>query len=187
MNEKEHSCCGGHSHNSEGCCGGHSHENGCCCSGHSHNHQDENEQQYLTVLLENDEELKCSVLDIFEVNDKEYIALLPVGDHSHNHQDENEQQYLTVLLENDEELKCSVLDIFEVNDKEYIALLPVGDDQVLLYQYVEHSEEDFELLNIETDEEFEQVEEAFFDIFDEALFEDEADYDYDDYDDEDEQ
>ncbi len=140
MNEKEHSCCGGHSHNSEGCCGGHSHENGCCCSGHSHNHQDENEQQYLTVLLENDEELKCSVLDIFEVNDKEYIALLPVG-----------------------------------------------DDQVLLYQYVEHSEEDFELLNIETDEEFEQVEEAFFDIFDEALFEDEADYDYDDYDDEDEQ
>lgn len=101
-----------------------------------------------------------------------------------HHHDEHEEQYLTVLLENDEELKCSVLDIFEVNDKEYIALLPVGDDQVLLYQYVEHSEEDFELLNIETDEEFEQVEEAFFDIFDENLFEDEEEYDYDDYDDE---
>ena len=102
------------------------------------------------------------------------------GGHSHDH----EEQYLTVLLENDEELKCSVLSIFDVNDKEYIALLPVGDDQVLLYQYVEHNEEDFELLNIETDEEFAAVEDAFFNIFDEDLFEDEEEYDYDDYDDE---
>lgn len=102
------------------------------------------------------------------------------GGHHHDH----DEKYLTVLLENDEELKCSVLSIFEVNEKEYIALLPVGDEQVLLYQYVEHSEEDFELLNIETDEEFAAVEDAFFNIFDEDLFEDEEDYDYDDYDDE---
>lgn len=104
------------------------------------------------------------------------------GGHHHNH--DHDEKYLTVLLENDEELKCSVLSIFEVNEKEYIALLPVGDEQVLLYQYVEHSEEDFELLNIETDEEFAAVEDAFFNIFDEDLFEDEEDYDYDDYDDE---
>ncbi len=102
----------------------------------------------------------------------------------HNHDHDHDEKYLTVLLENDEELKCSVLSIFEVNEKEYIALLPVGDEQVLLYQYVEHSEEDFELLNIETDEEFAAVEDAFFNIFDEDLFEDEEDYDYDDYDDE---
>ncbi len=130
MSEKEHNCCGGHSH--EGCCGGEHNHEGCGCGGHHH----------------------------------------------------HEEQYLTVLLENDEELKCSVLSIFDVNDKEYIALLPVGDDQVLLYQYLEHSEEDFELLNIETEEEFAMVEDAFFDIFDEDLFEDEEDYDYDDYDDE---
>ncbi|MFR4985824.1 MAG: DUF1292 domain-containing protein [Lachnospirales bacterium] len=104
------------------------------------------------------------------------------GGHHHDH--DHDEKYLTVLLENDEELKCSVLSIFEVNEKEYIALLPVGDEQVLLYQYVEHSEEDFELLNIETDEEFAAVEDAFFNIFDEDLFEDEEDYDYDDYDDE---
>ncbi|MBS5793705.1 MAG: DUF1292 domain-containing protein [Clostridiales bacterium] len=104
------------------------------------------------------------------------------GGHHHDH--DHDEKYLTVLLENDEELKCSVLSIFEVNEKEYIALLPVGDEQVLLYQYVEHSEEDFELLNIETDEEFAAVEDAFFNIFDEELFEDEEDYDYDDYDDE---
>lgn len=104
------------------------------------------------------------------------------GGHHHDH--DHDEKYLTVLLENDEELKCSVLSIFEVNEKEYIALLPVGDEQVLLYQYVEHSDEDFELLNIETDEEFAAVEDAFFNIFDEDLFEDEEDYDYDDYDDE---
>ena len=104
------------------------------------------------------------------------------GGHHNDH--DHDEKYLTVLLENDEELKCSVLSIFEVNEKEYIALLPVGDEQVLLYQYVEHSEEDFELLNIETDEEFAAVEDAFFNIFDEELFEDEEDYDYDDYDDE---
>lgn len=104
------------------------------------------------------------------------------GGHHHDH--DHDEKYLTVLLENDEELKCSVLSIFEANEKEYIALLPVGDEQVLLYQYVEHSEEDFELLNIETDEEFAAVEDAFFNIFDEDLFEDEEDYDYDDYDDE---
>ena len=104
------------------------------------------------------------------------------GGHHHDH--DHDEKYLTVLLENDEELKCSVLSIFEVNEKEYIALLPVGDEQVLLYQYVEHSEEYFELLNIETDEEFAAVEDAFFNIFDEDLFEDEEDYDYDDYDDE---
>lgn len=104
------------------------------------------------------------------------------GGHHHDH--DHEEQYLTILLENDEELKCSVLSIFDVNDKEYMALLPVGDDQVLLYQYVEHNEEDFELLNIETEEEFAAVEDAFFNIFDEDLFEDEEYYDYDDYDDE---
>ena len=104
------------------------------------------------------------------------------GGHHHDH--DHDEKYLTVLLENDEELKCSVLSIFEVNEKEYIALLPVGDEQVLLYQYVEHSEEDFELLNIETDEEFAAVEDAFFNIFYEELFEDEEHHDYDDYDDE---
>lgn len=137
MSEKEHNCCGGgHSH--EGCCGGKGNHEG-CCGGHHHHHEEE-----------------------------------------HNH----EEQYLTLLLENDEKLKCSVIEIFEVDDKEYIALLPVGDEQILLYRYVEHSEEDFELLNIETDEEFSKVEDAFFEIYEEAMFEEEEEYDYDDYDDE---
>lgn len=101
---------------------------------------------------------------------------------SHHHNED--EKYLNLVLENEEELKCSVLSIFEIEEKEYIALLPVGEDQVLIYRYIEHSDEDFELENIESDEEFAKVEDVFFSMFDEDLFDDEEDYDYDDYDDE---
>lgn len=88
---------------------------------------------------------------------------------NHNH----EEQFMTLVIEGDKELKCSVLDIFSLdNDRNYIALLPVGQDEVLLYRYIQHENEEFELKNIETDEEFEEAEDAFFDIFNEDLFED---------------
>ena len=105
--------------------------------------------------------------------------------HDHDHDDcccghDHEEQMMTLTLEDGAEMKCSVLGVFEVEDKEYIALLPVGDDEVLLYQYLEtEGEEGFELLNIESDEEFEAVEEAFFEIFDAEDFDDE-DFDEDD-------
>ncbi len=105
------------------------------------------------------------------------------GCHNHDH----EEEFMTLLLDNDTEVKCSVIDIFEAEDKEYIALLPVGEDEVLLYQYIEDDEENFELKNIETDEEFEKVEEAFFELFNENIFEDDEEYEYDDYDDEDDE
>lgn len=94
----------------------------------------------------------------------------------HNHDDES---FMTLVLENDTELKCSVLDIFDVEDKEYIALLPVGEDEVLLYEYIEKDDESFDLKNIASDEEFEKVENAFFQLFDEELFEDDEDDEYD--------
>lgn len=43
-----------------------------CCN---HNHE-ENKKIYLT--LEDNSQLECNVLDLFEVNNKEYIAVLPV-------------------------------------------------------------------------------------------------------------
>ena len=138
------------------CCGGHHEHNheGCCGGHHEHNHEG-----------------CCG------------------GHHEHNHEGccghhEHEEELMTLLLDNDTEIKCSVIDIFEVEDKEYIALLPVGEDEVLLYQYIENDDESFELKNIETEEEFEKIEDAFFELFDENIFDDEEDYDYDDYDDE---
>ena len=84
--------------------------------------------------------------------------------------------YLT--LEDDTELECNVLGIFEVEDKEYIALVPIDEEEVLIYEYIELEDDEFDLLAIE-EEDFEIVSEAFH-----ALFSDEDDFvEYGSYDD----
>ena len=72
---------------------------------------------------------------------------------------------ITLTLEDDSELLCDILAVFPCDGKEYIALLPVDGDEedVFLYQFIAHSEDDVELLNIESDEEFDNV--CFFVIF----------------------
>ena len=40
----------------------------------------ENESLTVTLTLENNEELECAVLNIFEADEKEYIALLPLDE-----------------------------------------------------------------------------------------------------------
>ncbi|HAX51723.1 DUF1292 domain-containing protein [Muricomes intestini] len=41
---------------------------------------DENESLTVTLTLDNDEELECAVLTIFETEGQEYIALLPLDE-----------------------------------------------------------------------------------------------------------
>ena len=48
----------------------HDHDCNCGC----------NEEVTVTLTLDNDEELECAVLTIYEVDGKEYIALLPIND-----------------------------------------------------------------------------------------------------------
>ena len=56
------------------------------------------------------------------------------------------------------EIECEIMGIFDVEGKEYIALIPDDDtDDVYLYGYKEVSEEEFELIDIEDDDEFEKV------------------------------
>lgn len=78
--------------------------------------------------------------------------------------DFEEMDVVYLTLDDDTELECNVVGTFEVDDFEYIALAPVDDEQVLLYRY-EEDEEGFELINIEDDEEFETVSEAFYTLF----------------------
>lgn len=115
MHDNEHNCCGGHSHNHEGgCCGGHSHHEGGCCGGHSHSHEGcgcghshHEEEQLMTLLLDNDEEIKCSVIDIFEVEGKDYIALLPVGEDELLlfQYEQNEESFNLKSIETEEEFE----------------------------------------------------------------------------------
>lgn len=90
----------------------------------------------------------------------------------------NEEVTVTLTLDNDEVIECAVLTIFSVDDNEYIALLPLdesGDNEdgdVYLYRYVENEDGEPTLENIEDDDEYEAVADAFDEWLDEQEFED---------------
>ena len=60
----------------------------------------ENESRTVTLTLENDEELECAVLTIFETDGREYIALLPLDENGDN---DDGQVYLYRFIDNGEE------------------------------------------------------------------------------------
>ena len=89
-------------------------------------------------------------------------------DHDDHVHEEMEMETLTLTLDDDTEMECGILGVFAVDgiaDKEYIALLPLEDETVLLYEYKEN-EDGIELLNIESDDDFEKVSNTFYDLFD---------------------
>ncbi|MBR6700277.1 MAG: DUF1292 domain-containing protein [Firmicutes bacterium] len=70
----------------------------------------------------------------------------------------NEENYLTLEFDDGVEIECEIMGVFDVNGKEYIALLPDdGTDDVYLYGYKEIGEEEFEIIDIVDDAEFEAV------------------------------
>ncbi|MDD6572240.1 MAG: DUF1292 domain-containing protein [Thermoflexaceae bacterium] len=82
---------------------------------------------------------------------------------------------VTLTLDNDEELECAVISIFDANGRRYIALLPLegkaaDDGEVYLYRYNETEDGQPDLANIESDEEFEIVSDAFDEMLDEAEY-----------------
>ena len=83
---------------------------------------------------------------------------------------------ITLTLDDDSELICDVIATFPatVNGKEqmYVALLPVDatpESEIYLYRFIENGE-DIDLQNIEEDEEFEIVSDAFDELLDEEEF-----------------
>ncbi|HHX61701.1 MAG TPA: DUF1292 domain-containing protein [Epulopiscium sp.] len=74
---------------------------------------------------------------------------------------EEDQVIYVVFDGEDEEVACDVLGVFEVEDRNYIAITPQdSDDDVLLYGFEEENDE-VNLIEIETDEEYEKVAVAF--------------------------
>lgn len=89
-----------------------------------------------------------------------------------NIEDEYEEDTITLTLEDGTEMVCGVIASFPVSGKQYIALTPLeGEDegQVYLYQIIEDGE-DIQLINIEDDDEFEAVSDAFDEILDNEEF-----------------
>ena len=68
----------------------------------------------------------------------------------------NEDMKITLDLDDGTELECEILGLFEVAGKEYIALYALdGSEDIYIYEYKELGEEEFELIDIVDDEEFE--------------------------------
>ena len=75
---------------------------------------------------------------------------------------EDEAEYITLEFEDGMEVEAEIMGIFEVDGKEYIALIPDDDtDDVYLYGYKEVNDEEFELIDIEDDYEFDKVVKVF--------------------------
>lgn len=84
--------------------------------------------------------------------------------------EEREEMTVTLTLDDGRDLECAILTIFEAGGRDYIALLPLDDveadeGQVYLYRYCEADGEP-ELENIEDDEEYEIVADAFDEFLD---------------------
>jgi uncharacterized protein YrzB (UPF0473 family) len=74
----------------------------------------------------------------------------------------DDADFITLEFDDGEEIECEIMGIFEMDGKEYIALVPNDDtDDVYIYGYSEISEEEFELIDIEDDDEFARVVEEF--------------------------
>ena len=70
----------------------------------------------------------------------------------------DDADFITLEFDDGEEIECEIMGIFEMDGKEYIALVPNDDtDDVYIYGYSEISEEEFELIDIEDDEEVAKV------------------------------
>ena len=88
---------------------------------------------------------------------------------------EQEEVTVTLTLDDGSQLECVVLTIFDAGEREYIALLPMEsaeteEGEVYLYRYTEDADGNPNLENIEDDEEYDMVADAFDELLDEQEY-----------------
>ena len=82
---------------------------------------------------------------------------------------------ITLYLDNDQEVECDILAIFPIKDQFYVALIPQSpvdgydEGEYFLYRYASDGN-NVELSDIETDAEWEAVEDKFEELLDEDEF-----------------
>ena len=91
-----------------------------------------------------------------------------MADQKKNPDMEEEVDIITLEFDEGEEVECEIRGVFDFNGKEYIALIPDdGTDDVYIYGYKEVGEDEFEIVDIDDDAEFEAVAAEFDKIMDE--------------------
>lgn len=82
---------------------------------------------------------------------------------------------ITLYLENNQEVECDILAIFPYQERFYIALMPktslegYEEGEYFLYRYASDGD-NIELSDIESEEEWEAVEDQFEELLDEEYF-----------------
>lgn len=152
MNEEKDKCCctdGSHSHE-------HTHDG----ITHTHEHSHEGEHDHNSCCTdESHTHNTCCEDDDCGCDDKNPSCCF----------EEDDMDIITLTLDDNTEMECGVLGIFEVEGTEYIALVSIETQDVYLYKYNElpGKADEFELLDIENDEEFKKVEAAFNSLMEE--------------------
>lgn len=144
----------------------HAHDHNCenCTCEHDHDH--EHQHQTVTLTLEDNTELVCEIIDLFEIDGQEYIALLhPVEE--------------TALLYRFEEFEDGEIEIQNIEDHDEYQLVST---KFLALQ------EEYEVGEGDEEEDFDFEDDDFDYDDDDDDFEDfdDDDYDDDDYEDFDE-
>lgn len=71
---------------------------------------------------------------------------------------EEEEDIITLEFDDDTAVDCEILGTFDYNDKEYIALAPNdGTDDIYIYGYKQIADDEFEIIEIEDEAEFDAV------------------------------
>ncbi len=102
----------------------------------------------------------------------------PSCDCSHDHTDgcdcgHDHHHRITLTMEDGKDVECEIIAIFNLKDYEYIALLPENEEDVFLYRFKELDNQEINISNIESEEEYDEVAEVFYNIFDDENFDDE--------------
>ncbi len=74
----------------------------------NHEHEDVEELETMTLTLDDDTELECGIIGVFEVDGIEYIALLP---------EEDDTVLIYQYKENGEDIELSLIEDDDVFDK----------------------------------------------------------------------
>lgn len=117
----------------------HEHEHDCNCDvPHTHDHHHE-EYDTIVLTLDDDTELECIVLDVFEVDDQAYIALVSIEEEQvliyryHEVEDGEENEFTLDTIDDEEEFELvsrafNELFIEEIDEEEWESI--DGEDTV---------------------------------------------------------
>lgn len=113
-NDNKDHCCNGHHHHDHAH-HNHDHDEGCGCGHHHHE-----EVETITLTTDDGEELNCTILGTFDVDDKQYIALLP---------EDSEDVFIYGFSEAEDDIKLEKIESDEEYDKAGEAFMALWSEE----------------------------------------------------------